>query len=133
MTGSSYERRLASLLDTLGYAVVRSPASGSVDRDQPDLLAGHPTEGRIALEIKSGKASTLYVEEAETLALERFAALFDADPYLVARWTSWDTGREYYCVAPENARMTDSGSYGLPKADIEERASITFDRGGGGG
>lgn len=127
MTGTSYERDLARLLDGLDYHVMRSPASGSVDRDQPDLLAAHPTEDTLALELKSGKADILYVEESEVLALERVAAAFDATPYLVARFTSQATPAAYYTVAPRDARVTEGGNYALPVGGIEGRASITFE------
>lgn len=135
--GANYERDLVRLLDDLGYAVMRSPASGAATkRNQPDLLVGRAHKirfrsGRLysdamALELKSGKQTTLYVDSAEVEALESFASDFGATPYLVARSTRRDIDQGFYFIPPENARMTDGGNYGLPMDSLEDRAEVVF-------
>lgn len=125
------------------------------DADLPDVLAGHPVfhhyggaiEGftghpeppivreelppervksdLFAIELKSGKATTLYVEQPEVDALRSFARTWGARPFLGARFTTQGSGTETWLVAPEDARgPTDAGRYGLPVADVAERASV---------
>lgn len=124
MTGSNYERKLASILHDKDMAVMRSPASGAgTARNQPDILAASPTTETMALELKSTSDTIAYVNEQEVLDLEAFAALFNAEPYLVARFTSRGTPTHYYFVRPEDARYTDGGNYALPLEDISERST----------
>jgi len=79
-----------------------------------------------AIELKSGKSTTLYVQPEEVEALESFAERFGATPLLAARFTSRASPVRIYGVRPMNARKTDSGTYGLPQTDIEERASVIW-------
>lgn len=152
-----YEREFVNTLAEAGYGAMRCPASGGgVDRELPDVLVSRPraaprecigdvglTEqatigndgtpyGTLAevwaVEHKSGKATTLYVESGdedergEVEELEQFAEWFGARPLLAARFKRQNTDRRHYLVPPENARMTDGGNYGLPECDIEDRA-----------
>lgn len=129
--GSKYERELVNTLDALGYGALRLPSSGSATaRDLPDILACHRVGGHKtylwAVEAKAGSDTTLYVEEGEVQALRAFAETWGARPYLSARFTSRDSPTCHYLVRPEDARRTDSGLYGLPVADIEDRAEMRF-------
>ena len=76
-----------------------------------------------AIELKSGQATTLYVDADEVDALERFAARWGATPLLGARFTTRDSATETYLVSPNAARETDGGNYGLPRADTDDRAA----------
>ena len=76
-----------------------------------------------AIELKSTSSTTAYVDAAEVTALERFAERFGADAYLAANFKRPGGSRSrMWLVAPEDARVTDGGAYGLPEADIAERA-----------
>jgi len=77
----------------------------------------------LAVELKSGQATTLYVDSEEVAALERFAERWGATPLLGARYTTQGSGTGTYLVKAEDARETDGGNYGLPKAEIIGRAS----------
>lgn len=112
--GSDIERVLAKQLDAAGYSVMRSPASGSVDRDQPDILYSNPDE-RVALELKYTGENTAYFDQEEVAALIRFATDFGAEPKLCGRWKR-DTS--FYTASPGEARRTDSGNYALDE-DME--------------
>lgn len=126
MTGSDRERELVNTLEACGWAAMRCPSSGSATtRDLPDVLAGNPGAS-VAIELKSGKGTTLYVDQQEVEALERFADRFGATPLLAARWTSQATGVKIWGVPPTDARKTDSGNYGLPVEDIQERAAVVW-------
>lgn len=85
--GVRSERRLARFFDTAGWAVMRSPASGSrTGRDQPDVFAGRGGE-RVAIELKTVAAGdTAYVDAEEVDALERFSGRVDAEAVIGVRW-----------------------------------------------
>lgn len=138
MSGATYERELRTLLTDLGYGAIRIGGSGAGgSQDLPDILAGEPQPGHedapnsplchsMAIELKSGSDTTLYCTKDEVAALRRFCEAFGAAPFLAARYTTQATPTDYYFVAPWNARMTDSGNFGLPVDDIKERASMVF-------
>lgn len=111
MTGQDRERELAKQLDEHGYHVMRAPASGSVDRDQPDLLFGNASE-RVALELKYTGNDTAYYDAEEVAALIRFGTAFGAEPLLCVRWKR-DTS--FYTATPGDARRTPEGNYAIDK------------------
>ena len=129
--GSRYERELVNRFESLGWGALRCPASGgATDRELPDILAGLALDGpskdfpisrALAIELKSGKSTTLYVDRDEVKALRSFAQSFGATPLLGARFTTQASSTDIYLVSPEDARMTPK-AYGLPISDIEDRA-----------
>lgn len=134
--GARYERNLVNLLDEAGLGALRIPSSGSsTERDLPDILVGEPVKDPTRpelngwglshlwfLELKSGGATTLYVDKREVEALERVASTWGGTPLLAARFTTQASPTHYYLVRPDDARETDT-SFGLPEADIRERAT----------
>ena len=84
--GVREERELVNLLDRLGFAVLRAPASGSKTRlDRPDILAGR--KGLIiALEVKSTSKRVLYVHGESVAQLKRFSERFGAKPFLAVKF-----------------------------------------------
>ena len=129
--GSRYERELVNRFESLGWGALRCPASGgATDRELPDILAGLALDGpskdfpisrALAIELKSGKSTTLYVDRDEVKALRSFAQSFGATPLLGARFTTQASSTDIYLVSPEHARMTPK-AYGLPISDIKDRA-----------
>ena len=129
--GSRYERELVNRFESCGWGALRCPASGgATDRELPDILAGlaldgpskdYPISRALAIELKSGKSTTLYVDRDEVKALRSFAESFGATPLLGARFTTQASSTDIYLVSPEHARMTPK-AYGLPISDIEDRA-----------
>lgn len=136
--GATYERELVNHFRDSGYGALRLPSSGSsTKRDLPDVLAGTPWPDQyvgatelIAIELKSGSATTLYVDEEEVEALKSFASTWCAKPFLASRRTTQATDTKHYLVRPEDARRTDGGRYGLPNADIKDRAALMVDSDG---
>lgn len=120
-------------------AAMRCPSSGAAtSRDLPDVLAGPGLTAACgntaltvlalpwAIELKTGKATTLYVDGEEVEALRRFCQWFGAAPVIGAYFKRPGGSRSpYYLVAPPDCRMTDSGNYGVPEADAAERAFAT--------
>ena len=129
--GSRYERELVNRFESCGWGALRCPASGGgTDRELPDILAGlaldgpskdYPISRALAIELKSGKSTTLYVDKEEVKALKSFAESFGATPLLGARFTTQASSTDIYLVKPEDARMTPK-AYGLPISDIKDRA-----------
>ncbi len=90
--GVREERELVRLLDRLGFAVVRSPASGSRTKlDRPDLLAGR--RGLIlALEVKATGKEVLYLKRESVEQLIRFSDRFGAKPYVAVKFKGKGVG-----------------------------------------
>ena len=86
-----------------------------------EMLA--PKSEIYAIESKSQKGTTMYVDESEVKKLEKFTAAFGGKARLGARFTERRFPTEHFLVPPENARVTDSGRHGLPAADIKQRAT----------
>ena len=84
--GVREERELVRLLDRLGFAVVRAPASGSRTRmDRPDVLAGR--RGLIlALEVKTTSQPLLYLKRKSVEQLVRFSERFGAKPLIAVKF-----------------------------------------------
>jgi len=84
--GVREERELVQILDRLGFAVLRAPASGSKTKlDRPDILAGRKGFV-IALEVKTTSRETLYVGEESIAQLLRFSKRFGAKPFLAVKF-----------------------------------------------
>lgn len=132
-TGSRYERETVRRFRAAGWGALRIGASGSGgDADLPDVFCGRPHPGieqpavseSYCIELKSGKATTLYVQPDEVEALERFADNWGSTPLLGARFTTQASPTETLLVPPERARMTDGGAYGLPVDGCRQRATV---------
>lgn len=130
--GSAYERELIGYFRDAGWGAMKAPGSGSGgDADLPDVIAGRKLPENVngwsatnlwAIEAKSGDASTLYVDGEEVDALLRFAERWGATPLLAARSTRQATPTDHFLVRPPDARWTAGGNYGLPVADVADRA-----------
>lgn len=113
MDGSDEERRLCRWFADDGWCVMKSPSSGSATaREQPDVLAGHPTGPAYAIELKTRSDTRAYVEASEVEDLKVVAAAFDADLRLVARWSQ---DKSFYAYHPDDLQRTDGGAYVLRK------------------
>ena len=121
MDGDYYERELCRTLDSHGYHVVRSPASGSAtERELPDAFYSKPDTRAVALELKSKDGTRAYYQEREVVALEAFAHAFDSEPRLFARWKG-DTA--FYGHRPEECHTTPEGNY---RVDRDQPADIVI-------
>lgn len=105
--GERRERELVNLLDEIGFAVMRAPASGSAtDRELPDVLAGDG--GRMfAIEAKSSSGNPIYLEKAEVEALQYFAANFGAQARIGVRFDQHD----WNFFDPDELYRTEGGNY----------------------
>ena len=105
--GIREERELIHRLDSLGFAVLRAPASGSRTKlDRPDILAGR--KGFVlAIEVKTSRKKTFYVRKESVEQLIRFSDRFGAKPYLAIKFKH--TGLDWFLVKPENLVKTGKG------------------------
>lgn len=109
--GERRERELVNLLDEIGFAVMRAPASGSAtDRDLPDVLAGNG-ERFYAIEAKSSSGNPIYLDGAEVEALSYFASNFGALPRIAIRFDEED----WAFFDPDDLYVTHGGNYRVKK------------------
>lgn len=113
--------RPADVIESRLDSLVGDRVSKSGIENAASLLA--PAGNVYGIELKSQSGTTLYVSEDEVRKLKEFCSAFGAVPRLGARFTDRSHPTEFYLIDPDDARITDSGNYGLPVRDIEERAS----------
>lgn len=114
--GDRRERELVNLLDDAGFAVIRSPASGSgTVRAQPDLLAGDGTRF-FAIEVKSSSGDPIYIDGEELEALLYFSRNFGARPRVGVRFD-----REAWSFFhPADLYRTSGGNYRVKRSTAVE-------------
>lgn len=84
--GSRAERELVNLLWNSGFAVMRSPASGSGRKHpQPDILVSDG-EKMFGIETKSTSKDAVYISKKEVEKLEEFCDKFGCEPMLGVRF-----------------------------------------------
>lgn len=109
--GDRRERELVNRLDEAGFAVIRSPASGSAtQREQPDVLAGDG-DTFYAIEAKSSSGDPIYLTGEEVEALVYFARNFGAKARIGVRFDRED----WYFFHPGTLHVTEGGNYRVKK------------------
>ena len=135
MTGARWERELIERLGEQGWTAMRAPASGAATvRDLPDVLAltpipdaeyhtGNPASWTLAIEAKYRSDSPAYFDLAELEALERFAQLAGANPYIGVRWSGTVFGETDWRFAhPGDIETTET------KAKLEFEVTEAWER-----
>lgn len=124
--GDRRERELVNLLDEVGFAVMRAPASGSAtDRELPDVLAGDG-ERFYAIEAKSSSGNPIYLDGAEVEALRYFATNFGALPRIGIRFDNQD----WAFFDPDELYMTGAGNYRVKQETAIARGVDIFELAG---
>ncbi len=111
--GSRTERELVNLLWEYGFAVMRSPASGSGRKHpQPDILV---SDGDVVygIETKSSSKEKIYVKKEEIQKLEDFCKQFGCDPLIGVRFDR----KNWTFFKPEECEKTEK-SYKITKEMI---------------
>ena len=109
--GERRERELVNLLDEIGFAVMRAPASGSAtERELPDILVGNG-ERFYAIEAKSSNGNPIYLDDQEVKGLIYFATNFGADSRIGVRFDHED----WAFFHPDDLYTTDGGNYRVKK------------------
>lgn len=101
--GSRTERELVNLLWKSGFAVMRSPASGSGRKHpQPDILASNG-ERTVGIETKATSGKAVYVGKDEVSKLREFCDSFGCEPMIGVRFDRMD----WLFVSPEDCDRTE--------------------------
>ena len=87
--GINAERELVHMFWGKNWACLRIAGSGSIKYPSPDLLAGNKSR-ILAIECKATKDSKKYFEKNNIYALEKFAAIFGAEPWVAIRFKGYD-------------------------------------------
>ncbi len=118
--GSAAERELVHMFWKAGWAAFRAPASGSMDYELPDVIAGNATR-KIGVECKLVKEGTKYFTREEVDALVAFCHRFGCECWLGVKWLR----KGWYFISAEDARETkNSFAVSLEEA---ERKGLKFE------
>lgn len=118
--GASAERELAKILESRGFAVLRSAGSHKID-----LVAGNGKE-YLCIEVKSTRSRKLYLPIEDVEKLVEFAGRFGGRPVLAVKfvnvgWRFYDPnrlehgGEKSYKIDLETPFMTLDGLLGKQK------------------
>lgn len=105
--GIAEERDLVRHLDSLGFATLRAPSSGSSTKtDRPDIVAGRGGL-HFALEVKTTRKPILYAKRDSIEQLLRFAQRFGATPLLALKFKG--SGQGWLLLDPHTLTPTRKG------------------------
>ena len=102
--GINAERELVHMFWGRGWACLRIAGSGSNKYPSPDILTGNNIR-RLAIECKVTKEDKKYFDKPSIEALQTFASVFGAEPWVAVRFK----GYEWYFVSLEDLRETNNG------------------------
>lgn len=119
--GSRSERKVADVLDSEGWAVLRAPASGGgTDREAPDVFAGRG-DIQFAAELKSPGDDRYYFTKEEVEELRYWAGKFGALTLLAV---DFDTKHGDPCYGTD----AEGVYFGPPEATHETEKSYRVDK-----
>jgi Holliday junction resolvase len=123
MKGADEERELAKKAWEHGWAPLRAPGSGSIDRPSPDvILAKEPIIK--AIELKSESNGTAWFEGREINELEEWCYLAGAIPYVgVKPDLRKKEHNQWYFIRTGKLHKTDGG-FSIRKQDHDRAKSI---------
>ncbi|MFP4006070.1 MAG: Holliday junction resolvase Hjc [Candidatus Hadarchaeia archaeon] len=113
--GSRRERELVNLLWESGFAVMRSPASGSGRKHpQPDVLASNGDK-EYGIETKSSSSNAIYVKKEEVEKLGEFCDKFGCEPLIGVRFDrqGWLFVKPDQCVETEKSLKITKEATGI--------------------
>lgn len=113
--GSDAERELFHRLWENGYAVMRSPASGSGRKQpQPDILVSDG-EKMFGIEAKASSSATVYIPKGEIEKLKNFCEKFGCEPLIGVRFDhhGWVFHRPNDCETTEKSYKVRRDKAGL--------------------
>lgn len=103
--GSKVERELFMKFVENDFRAVRVAGSGMMENAECDLIAGKKGRGKYAIEVKSSKSTTRYIEKEQIEKFMIFSEIFGLKPVIALRFN-----REgFLFLHPKQLR--DSGKY----------------------
>ncbi len=118
--GSVAERELVHMFWDAGWAAFRAPASGALQHELPDVIAGNAAR-KIGVECKLTKDDAKYFSHREVDELLFFCRRFGCECWLGVKFLR----RGWRFVSPEDARRT-AASYVVTHEDAQ-RKGLTFE------
>lgn len=118
--GSTAERELVHLFWDAGWAAFRAPASGSMDHELPDVIAGHGAR-KVAIECKLTTDDSKYLTKKEVEELIFFSQRFGCEAWLGVKFSR----KGWRFLSPEDCRQT-AASFVVSWEDAE-RKGLTFE------
>lgn len=123
--GYRNERELRQKLSSRGFAILRTPSSGSSTTDDlPDITAGYYGRAMIAAEAKRSNPTPIYLDRDEIRALAAFSHNFGALPVVTGRWDQDTT--QYVCHI-HDLYETDGGNYRMHPDEAKDGEYATLD------
>ena len=99
--GSNAERELVHLFHTAKWRAIRAAGSGSMQYPSPDVLASNGLR-ILAIECKTSKTDSKYIDKAQVEDLKIFARDFKAEPWIGVKFSRM----QWYFIQPEDAEET---------------------------
>ncbi len=98
-----------------GWGALRIAGSGSMHYPSADVLATNKLR-KLAIECKTSKSSSRYIEKEDIEQLREFAELFNAEPYIAVRFDR----KEWLFLTLEDLDETDRNFViNIKKAEIK--------------
>ncbi|MEM0373153.1 MAG: Holliday junction resolvase Hjc [Sulfolobaceae archaeon] len=119
--GSSIERQIVNKFRDRGFAVVRTPASGSKRKDHiPDIIL-MKSGVIILIEMKSRRREgRIYISKEQGLGIAEFARKAGAELFIGVKYP-----KELYFIKFENLKRTDNGNFLIDEEVLNK--ALTFD------
>ena len=118
--GSRAERELLAMFWENGFGGYRSAGSGSTPLPSPDLLVGNGKR-YLAIECKSLKSKTKYLEIEQIKELIEFSKKFGAEPWIGLRFNNIG----WYFIQPHRLEKTKNGSL-IASLEFLEKEGLKF-------
>jgi Holliday junction resolvase len=100
--GTNAERDLVHRFWSTGsWAAHRIAGSGSSKYPSPDIIASNNLR-RLAIECKSSKKNSVYIPNGEISALQDFAHMFGAEPWVAVRFSR----QEWFFISLDDMNAT---------------------------
>lgn len=119
--GSRAERELLAMFWENNFAGYRAAGSGSTPLPSPDLLVGNGKR-YLAIECKSLKSKSKYLEETQIRELLKFSRIFGAEPWVGLRFNNIG----WYFIHPKKLKKTKNGTL-IASLDILEKNGLKFE------
>jgi Holliday junction resolvase len=120
--GSRTERELIDILWANKYAAVRAAGSGVSRFYCPDLIASKGSKV-FAIECKSTKKKSKYIENKQWTELQKFADIFGAVPLIALRMDK----EGWYFFEINDLEKTSNGNLKINQKIIENKGKIIYD------
>ncbi|MEK6836011.1 MAG: Holliday junction resolvase Hjc [Nanoarchaeota archaeon] len=121
--GSRAERELLNMFWETGlWGGYRSAGSGSTPLPSPDLLVGNGKR-YLAIECKSLKSKSRYLEPQQIKELIEFSKIFGAEPWIGLRFNNIG----WYFIHPKKLKKTKNGNL-IASLELLEKNGLNFEK-----